>query len=395
MSVPIHEIIKTIEIVETHLQYLEELWEKIKSEIPSDVAFGESNSYTENCLEFNNIQKKLPAIDGVTLDAHILDLDTISQMRFDIMEIGGDIESKIALENAIYQPEKALVTYRHQFETYRKTLCRKPLKRLIATIDDSFNFIDPIISDLPITSPVKGEQWREFSANFNLLRSLVGKLLSKYRSWENLTRHLHFALVQDYNDIKKHDWPSLKSSLLNDTHSTLDDIPVKLEDLNELEKAEISETITNKLNWAALSPDDFERLIFNLITNAKDYENATWVTQTNAPDRGRDIAADQIFSDSLCGVKRRRVLIQCKHWIKKSISPVDFVTLREQIKAWQPPRIDLLIIASSGRFTADAVAAIERHNVSDSSLEVAMWPESHLEKILATKPMLVTQFGLR
>lgn len=97
----------------------------------------------------------------------------------------------------------------------------------------------------------------------------------------------------------------------------------------------------------------------------------------------------------MSGVLRRRVLIQCKHYLTKSITPTDVALLKEQIKLWEPPRIDVVVIATSGRFTADAVASIERHNQSDSALAIEMWPESHLESLLAKRPAIIAEFQLR
>jgi hypothetical protein len=33
-----------------------------------------------------------------------------------------------------------------------------------------------------------------------------------------------------------------------------------------------------------------------------------------------------------------------------------------QVALWEPPKVHVLIMATSGRFTADAVSWIERHN---------------------------------
>ena len=62
---------------------------------------------------------------------------------------------------------------------------------------------------------------------------------------------------------------------------------------------------------------------------------------------------------------------------------------------WSNPRVDVLTIATSGRFTADAVAWIESHNASGASIKIEMWPESHLERVLAGRPAVIAEFGLR
>ena len=65
------------------------------------------------------------------------------------------------------------------------------------------------------------------------------------------------------------------------------------------------------------------------------------------------------------------------------------------MKLWEPPRVDVHVIATSGRFTSDAVAVVEKHNQSDSALRVEMWAESHLERLLASRPGIIAEFGLR
>jgi hypothetical protein len=49
------------------------------------------------------------------------------------------------------------------------------------------------------------------------------------------------------------------------------------------------------------------------------------------------------------------------------------------MSVWEPPPVDVLVIATSGRFTADAVRWIENHNNARKHPTVEMWPESHLE----------------
>ncbi|MBE3039105.1 MAG: restriction endonuclease [Chloroflexi bacterium] len=168
-----------------------------------------------------------------------------------------------------------------------------------------------------------------------------------------------------------------------------------VEDLGDLVRKRPKGRIATKLLWEKLSEEEFERLIFTLISSEKDYENPAWLTRTNAPDRGRDLSAERVHYDSLGGTIRQRVIIQCKHWLRKSIGPAEVATLREQMKLWEPPRVDIHVIATSGRFTADAVSAIDKQNQSDSALRIEMWPESHLERLLAHRPAIIAEFSLR
>ena len=110
---------------------------------------------------------------------------------------------------------------------------------------------------------------------------------------------------------------------------------------------------------------------------------------------GRDLSVDRTITDSLSGVVRRRIIVQCKHWLSRSLNVDDCLSAVGHVALWEPPRVDVLIIATSGRFTADAVQWIEKHNADGKRPEIELWPESHLELLLAPRPALVTEMGLR
>lgn len=201
--------------------------------------------------------------------------------------------------------------------------------------------------------------------------------------------------MADLLDIDKHDWPNVKAGLRPLLYGKHDPLPVPVTDLAELVATKPRGPVATKLAWDTLTAEQFERLIFRLISEADGYENAQWLQHTNAPDRGRDLSVTRITPDVLRGPRRHRVIIQCKHWLAKSIGSADVTAVMGQMPLWEPPRVDELIIATSGRFTADAIAIIEKHNQSERALVVEMWPESHLEKLLASRPHIIADFALR
>jgi hypothetical protein len=153
--------------------------------------------------------------------------------------------------------------------------------------------------------------------------------------------------------------------------------------------------VTERLNWSAITDEQFERLMFTLIGETYGYENPQWLQQTNAVDRGRDLSVVKIENDPLGGVRRHRIIVQCKHWLSRSVGIAEVSNLRAQMELWTPPRVDGLILATTGRFTADAIAFIERHNQEDRALHISMWADSHLEMLLAARPHLIGHFNLR
>ena len=158
--------------------------------------------------------------------------------------------------------------------------------------------------------------------------------------------------------------------------------------------AEHLRAFVQKLNWIDLTPGDFEELVFLLVSSARNYENTQWLQDIHSPDRGRDISAYKVDADDLCGTRRLRVIIQCKHRLSKSVSATDIGDVRTQMELWAPPRVDILVVASSGRFTLDAVQLVEKHNQENTRLHIVLWPESHLQLPLARRPELIERFGL-
>lgn len=190
----------------------------------------------------------------------------------------------------------------------------------------------------------------------------------------------------------------VEANLVKLEHSLFDanePLPNDVVELSDLVQERPRGAVTTKLSWDRLSPEEFERLIFSIISNEEGYENPQWLMRTNAPDRGRDLSVTRVVSDKLSGTFRLRVIIQCKHWLANSIALPDLAEVKEQMQLWGEPRVDVLIMATSGRFTADAVSWVEKHNGQDHALRIEMWPESHLERLLAERPNLIADFGLR
>jgi hypothetical protein len=174
----------------------------------------------------------------------------------------------------------------------------------------------------------------------------------------------------------------------------LDPLPIEAEDLGELVATRPSGPVTTALQWDALNDENFERLVFNILGDAAGYENAQWLTNTLAADRDRDLSVDRVVSDSLADTRRERVIVQCKHWLSKAVALPDRGTALEQMKLWEPPRVDVLVIVTSGRFTSDAIAWAETRQENRETPSVELWAESRLESLLAQRPRLVGEFGL-
>ncbi|MEU4636002.1 restriction endonuclease [Micromonospora chalcea] len=150
-----------------------------------------------------------------------------------------------------------------------------------------------------------------------------------------------------------------------------------------------------ELAWSNVDSGAFERLIFQLVVETDGYENVDWLMHTNAPDHGRDVSATRLRRDPLSGHSSQRVAIQCKHWLSRPVRDVDVSSAIVSIGHWQDPPFDVLVIATSGRFTTDAVAWIERHNARGGRPSIEVWNDARLEALLSERPHLIRSYELR
>jgi hypothetical protein len=391
----LNSALRQFELTEANLIKLERLWAQIESAIPSGVVFGESPEVENLCRAYALILEHVPYIEGKKPTSVPMSLDEIAQVRLDANEIG-DIDCHISTEQAITAPGRELREYRFNFDRARRQLVHDAIENTINQIDSNLRILKQSddFNSQP-GEPIVSTEWATLKENVAVLATLLGKDVPQKSRWSDMVRHLRFGKANDLRDIIGFDWPSVKAALQLLTLHENEPLNVEVHDLSNLIRAKPTGPVATKLAWSNLEDDDFERLVFSLVSDESGYENAEWLMHTNAPDRGRDISVYRILSDPLSGYQRQRVIIQCKHWLTKSIALSDVSTLRDQMQLWEPPRVDVHIIATSGRFTADAVAFIENHNQSDHALRIEMWPESHLERLLARRPALIAIHRLR
>lgn len=387
--------IEQFETTEANIVKLERLGQEIIDIIPNGIDFSENPKYEDLCRAYYDIIEILPKIDAWKPQERFLELDEIAQSRLAAQYVD-EPECYFGIEDRINRPAQELREYRYRFNKKRSELIRESLIELIDSIDSDIHKIRrQFPKKCDSNEFVNGEHWNSFNSNIDEIDTLLGSSVKRPPRWTDLRRHIHFALVKDFNDIECMDWPSIKASLRNQLYGINDPIPVEVEDLSDLTSTKPKGHVPTKLHWDHLAADEFERLIFSLISDEPGYENPEWLMKTNAPDRGRDLSVYRVITDTLGGTFRNRVIIQCKHWLERSISVKDIAVLREQIQLWEPPRVDVIVIATSGRFSQDTVAAIEKNNQSDTALRIEMWAESHLERLIAARPALIAEFNLR
>lgn len=392
---PMNAALRQFEAAEANVEKLERIWAEMSPLIPSGICFGSDPKYDDRLRAYADVLAALPKIDGWKPESLPPDLDGLAQNRLDAREID-EISAIVSVEDSTTAPGREIAEYRHRLNKKRRPLIRAALQEVMASIDECLKSLQAKYeTELDSSKTIDPLEWEPLKENIQQVEMLLGSSLPRPPRWSDLHRHTSFGMMGDLRDILKFDWPQVKAGLSKGLYDQNEPVPVGVDDLGTLAASHPTGPVATKLKWEALSAEDFERLLFALISSAKGYENPEWLMHTNAPDRGRDLSVTRVVDDPLGGVMRSRVLIQCKHWNTKSVSVGDISELKDQITHWEPPKVDVLVIATSGRFTSDAVAFIEKQNAGDRALRVEMWPESHLERLLATRPALISEFGLR
>src|SRR6266536_3705315 len=392
----LEQTLEKFDAVETSLRRLEKVWEEMQGIIPDGLDFlgssPEARRYAELQRSYAQIINGIPAIDGYRIKTIPWDVDGIAQARLDAMEIG-EFEAKVSVEEGIQEPTREIDEYRFKFRQARRELVRAKLQELVATIN---RLVSSLAESVPSNRElVEHNDWPELVSAFEQVERLAGSQIPQVGRWSEMRRHLHWAQGCDVHDIADMDWPSVRADIESSLYSELEPVPIDTEDLTTLVQAKPTGPVTTRLQWEAISAEEFERLLFNLISDAEEYVNPQWLMHTNASDRGRDLSVDRLVTDTLSGTRYERVIIQAKHWTKKSVRPSHVTETLTEISLWEPPVIQSLIIATSGWFTGDAVAWIEKHNNEGRRPQIEMWAESHLELLLARRPHLVSGFNLR
>lgn len=383
------EILRQLEDIDANIQRIEKNFGRIADIESSAISTG--FSFDECVQAIYAIWDELPAINGWKPNISVYNSTEKSLMRFDAQEVG-EPHAVVATEEEIDKAERTVADYSRRVRQQRIDLTRKRILQLADEVNLEVGHLKKKLTD---TTSDYTNQHEIISRSVKEIDVLLGDAFKRPPRWGDLRRHIGFWMECDVRDIVEHDWPAVYPVLTKQLYTEDEPIKVAINDLSSLVSDGDDTPVTTELSWDQLDADAFERLIYNLIIDVSGYQNPQWLMRTNAPDRGRDLSVERVIEDPLSGAFTQRVIIQCKHWRKKSVSVEEVATLKEQVKLWEPPSVAVVIIATSGRFTVDAVSAIERHNQSEQSPRIEMWPESHLEMLLARRPSVTATFRLR
>jgi hypothetical protein len=386
------ELLAAFDATAANLDKLDRVWRQAQDLTPPEISFGSTAEYDDLRRSWRDLAAALPPVDGFRIDCDLADLDELARARFDAREAGEPL-LWLAVEQDAEVPGQQLAEYRFRYNRARRQAVRSRVQDLVAHVDRALAELVRRVP--PETQQIDDPTWTWLEQCLDELAVLIADTVTRRGRWSDLSRHRHFAQGHDLRDIAEMDWPSVKPDILAAVYTEVDPLPVPSIDLGTAAAAGASGDVTTRIDWSKISSEEFERLLADLLSALPGYQNVMWVTKHNAPDGGRDLTAEKVYSDSGGLVRTDRVIVQAKHHTATSLSHADLAHMLADLQLLEPPPVDWLIVATTGALTARAHEFVERHNNSRTRPFIDMWAEHRLTGIVTQKPGLVAAYRLR
>lgn len=380
----LEELLPIMDLAAANLAKLYSVLDRAEQHYPKGPSFGSSSEYDNLARSWADLLVGLPPIEGESVVESLPDIDAIGRHWVDYF----DFDIPHELFGKLDAPRKALEQYKYRLARARATAITDRLNHLVAEIDTSLRVIGAT------NSSAVAEDYATVEDGIAELDRLVGDTVERHGRWSDLRRHLRFGQDHDWDDIATLDWPTVRADVLAALDMTDRPLPVPAVDLGTLASSKPAGGVTTQLAWTSINEEQFERILFDILSKLPRHQNVQWLTRTNAPDRGRDLSVERLIDDGTGAARTERVFVQAKHWQSKSVSLADIASNLAVIELWQP-RVHVLVIATSGRFTTDAVNWVEKRNDEGTQPRIELWPENKLESLLASRPALIATYRLR
>lgn len=387
----LEELITTMDKVAANLAKMTAVWERAQPMLPSGPSRGRTPEYEDLARGWNDLRSGLPPIDGWTITSPLPDQDDIGSEYIDYFEVG---ESPHAVHEAVEQPGRDLAEYRFRLRRAQRRAIRERLIELTGLAEATIARINAVERE-DVKELVTGPDVVVVREAVSEIERLLGDTVTRTGRWGYLHRHLAFGQDQDWHDIANFDWPTIRVDIDAATFGDTDPIPVDQADLGVAAMSHPTGGVTTALDWTSIDAEQFERLLYDLLRGLPGYQNVELLMRTNAPDRGRDLSLERVIDDAGGGVRTERVLVQAKHFTTRSVRPTDILETLANVGSWEPPPVRFVVIATSGRFTADAVTLTDHHNAAGKQPQIELWPENRLETLLAQRADLIASHRLR
>lgn len=389
----LEKILSAFDRAQANVDRLQSVWDRAREFIPTGPAAGSNPEYDNHARAWSDLIGALPAVDGYRISAELPDIDHIGRSFLGYAEIS---EHPFSVWEEIERPERELAEYAYRLGRARRRAVRERLEvltgRVGVLLGDIKDHVDRAALDR--SARLETRETQEVAKAVDEIERLIGDSSERTGRWGDLHRHLRFSEPHDWDDIRSLDWPSVLEDIEAAGFADTDPLAIDIDDLGAAASGDISGKATSALNWDAVSDAAFERVLFDLLQAFPAHHNVKWLTKTNAPDRGRDLSFDRSIETPTGEVRTESVMVQAKHWRSKSVPPDELAKVVAQAETW-PSAFHVVIVATSGRFTTDAVTWAEKRAKSGSRPDVELWCDADLERLLARHPSIAAAHGLR
>jgi hypothetical protein len=337
--VELEKLLAVFDAAAANLAKAEAIWQRARPLLPSSAVFGDAPGFDDLVRAWTDLIKGLPPIGEWTITDPLPTPNEIGRGFLDWMEVG---EPPWPVYEAIEQPDKDISEYRYRLKRARRLAVRSRIEVVVSEVDRLLPLCVLGVArdcsdrlERPETDPIRG--------HIAEIDRLLGDASPRTGRWSDLYRHMSFGEGHDWWDIVEFDWPSVKPEILSAVITEVDPLPVPDLDLGLAAANEPSGGVTTALRWEALTDEGFERLLFDLLRGLDGYDSVDWLMKTNASDHGRDLTAHMTLPDSSGFARRERVVVQAKHWRKKSVDPASILDVVSRLSAWEPPHIHRLV----------------------------------------------------
>ncbi|WP_311389424.1 restriction endonuclease [Corynebacterium haemomassiliense] len=375
---------------EQNLHQLQFVLDRALPMIPNGPAVVSSPEYEDLRKQWNAGITQVPPIDEFRITAELPAIEAVGWLFNNSAEIGVPPASAV---EAVNLPVRQLGEYRFRFGVAKRQLIKQRVEILVEEIEGFIAEITEFL-DVDDRETLADNRTEAVKAAIDEIENLLQDRISRNGRWTDLKRHLAFSQSHDWIDIREQDWPSVKVDIVDALSMSPDPLEVPDLDLGALARNSVGTRSTLGFDWSGISYKDFERLLFDVLSALEGYENVEWLTESDAPDRGRDIYLDRMLRDSSGGCRIERVIVQAKHYPERSIQPYDIEKAMSAADSWIGAPVSCVIIATSGNFTDTAVDTVNGRNLRGTP-RIEMWNRSFLERLLNQHPRLIDDYGLR
>lgn len=271
----LEEALEQFDTVEANLRRLEAVWEEMQQLLPPTATFIRKGPvkqrYEELSRGYAAIARALPPIGTYRLESQPLGINQVARIRMDAEKADDDFMGILSAETRIAAPSREIEEYRARMIQTRRQLVRDDLARLIAQVDPLLRSLLPRVESS--NKPITDTDWPKLVSILEQVERLTGSMVPRKARWRDMRRHLRVGQGIDLHDIARNDWPSVRAELEANLYSELEPLPVRVSNLASLTGAKPTGPVTTKLNWSAITAEEFERLLFNLVADASDYAN--------------------------------------------------------------------------------------------------------------------------